>query len=658
MTTRLVPTIALVLLAAATPAPAQAFDVPAFQAAIEKDQYREAARIVDRLIDLRRPADATLRTDPLLNAMFGQLLMRRTDEVPSARAFLERAVPSELPVALRGDTLLALAQAQAAWGEWNNSDATLDKAAAQSLTPDQTRRVAQLRARNALVLDPARVPAILAPALAASNGAADRWEGEMILGAAHNLLGDTNAATAAADRSWIAAASARARDHAPGTAGLLRAAIAPTRDARIAMLNVAGFSINTIDPWVANVVPVCGGDVRPTDFVTFAAIRSRSAGVSLLAVAASRPAVVRTFQTPLSGRTIFMPGAIGLGGGSLFTVRCRSLVSPAYDVAPPAIDPMTDWLAERGLYARLSASSDVEDVNRGADQLQRLEERYGRSSPRLLPIISNLGQQRIARMAEDGDVNAARLAELRGRFGRIMREAGAPAHLFDSEEDLATRTAIEATDDPVQKAVLARGAFDRLVARAPLTLAYSIVTRGINDSYMPEPDRRRTVETLLARFADSPADLRRRALLVRLAGLQSAAGERSRALENLRAAGALPGACALLDVTPRMGEVPIDTDDYPEDLILHEVTGNIAFEVDTDVFGRAVHPRLIMSNAGGLFDDVTTAKLKLFTFTPGTRRGRAAACIGDPSRVTWKLPEADDAATGFDGLGPDPTPTS
>lgn len=640
--------LAIGLSLAAAPLRAQPVaSVDDYQAAMAGDNVEEAARIVDRLIKERRPVDAGLRTDPLINALAGRLAVARGD-AQSGSTYLRRAPVTALPESIRAETLFALAGAQELVGEWREAVATLGALDALKLDAAQARRLTYAKAHLALVTDPARAADLVRPAIAAASRPQDRWEGEFILGAARGLLGDTAGSQAAGDRAWMAAAYAPARQHAPYAAALLRAASAPDRDGTIAMLNIAGAAGHKIDPWLANLLPVCGAGVQPSDFVTFAIYKLASGEVAHTPLRASRPAAVAAFHTPLGGRNMLAANS-SVPGGSLLTVRCRSLVSSNYDVAPPAIEPLLDWFVERGLYPTTLLDASVEGINAAAADLDKLTAQHGANSPRLLPLMNELGMRLTLRAASEQDVSKSRVNDLQIRARAIMRTAGATADLIPTEEEFAIARAVELSDDPARALAAKRRLVAGSIERTSLIVAYSAALNWFEqDSEAAPAEKRRVIERLLARFVDRPDDLRRRALLVRLAAIETADDKRPAALRALAAAGAERGICTMFDESAKLVDQPITSDDYPADLLRNSLEGFVAFEVDIASTGVTGATRLLFSSPGDLFNEITTRKLKDFRFSPAMRRGRAVACTRYSSKVTWKLPEdSDDEALDF-----------
>lgn len=416
-------------------------DLAAYERAMATRDYEVAADVVDRLIDSRRPADTVLRTDPLLNALIGRLQFARGG-TQTPRAHLDAAASAALPPTLRSRTAFARAGVQERMGDRRAAEATLAGLDPATLDADERRDRAYALARLALVDAPARVDGLLRSAPGEATPPKHRWEAELIAGTARALLGDPAGARAAADRAWAAAVHAPADRHAPQRVALLRAALADDRETRLAMLEVAGAANRTVNGGLASLLPLCGAAIAADDFLTVAVHISFDDTTTYAPVRASRMSVVPAFHEALANRTLFA-GEGALAGGSLVTLRCRTAVSTDYDVAPPPTRPWDVWMVERGLYAPASSDDGPDEITAISARLLAAEARHGADSPRLLPLIDALGARLMARSLVETDVEPVRVAELRTRFVRIMRAAGAPTGFVPTEAELTTLREIE-----------------------------------------------------------------------------------------------------------------------------------------------------------------------------------------------------------------------
>lgn len=190
-----------------------------------------------------------------------------------------------------------------------------------------------------------------------------------------------------------------------------------------------------------------------------------------------------------------------------------------------------------------------------------------------------------------------------------------------------------------------RGLAADTIAGASTIVAYSRAMDWFaQDAELPSIEKRRVIGSLLARFADAPTDLRRRALLLRLADLDRDEDRRPAALRSLRAAGVSPGSCMSADEPATILEQDFSTEDYPLDLIRGGHAGITAYELTVGDDGRGADERFLLSTPADLFDDIVRAKLRATRYAPARRGGRATACTGYASRVRWVLPtiEPDD----------------
>lgn len=618
-------------------------DLAAYERAMATLDYEAAADVVDRLIDSRRPADTVLRTDPLLNALVGRLQFARGG-TQTPRAHLDAATPAALPSALRSRTAFALAGVQERMGDRRAAEATLTGLAPATLDADERRDRIRALARLALVDAPARVGGLLQPAPGDAVPPRHRWEDELVAGTARALLGDLPGARAAADRAWAAAVHAPANRHAPQRVALLRAALADDRDTRLAMLEAAGAANRMVNSGLASLLPLCGAAIRADDFVTFAVHASFDDTTSYAPVRASRVSIVPAFHEALANRALFArEGA--LAGGSLVTLRCRTNVAQDYDVAPPPTRPWDVWMIERGLYAPASQDEGPDEITAISTRLIEAEKRHGMDSPRLLPLIEALGTRLMARSLVETDVEPVRVAELRTRFVRIMRAAGAPPGFVPTQAELAVMREVEKGGDPLLARAATRGLAADTIASASTIVAYSRAMQWFaQDAELPSTEKRRVIDSLLARFADAPADLRRRALLLRLADLDMDEDRRPAAMRSLRAAGVSPGSCMSADEPATILEQNFSTEDYPVDLVRGGHAGHTTYELTVGADGRSADERFLLSTPADLFDDIVRAKLRATRFTPARRGGRATSCMGFASRVRWVLPtiEADE----------------
>lgn len=619
-------------------APAAAIDQQAelkrFDEALRAHDSIKAARIADALIEARRPADKTLRTDPVLNAVLGRLSLAHGAYI--ARAFLERADLDAIPQDMRAEAGLALAAAQEMTGDFQAAEASLARMAGAAMNARQERKHALARARLALMSDPGRAQVRARVLAASARNPGERWEPEWIEAAALSLTGDAGAARAASLRAWSDAAEAPAADVAPVRVALLRAALASGTDERVAMLDVAKAADNPIDGnAVSDGLPQCGSDIGPKDFATFAAYVDNGS-VHLAPVRASRTGVVTLLTRSVRLNDLFASTSDS-AGGALFTVRCRTMTSAAYKPARWRTEPLLDWAISRGIYA--SPIDDGEaDVSTLEGRVAALSARYGPDSPHLISLLDRLARQKVV---EGADASSMEVRALEARYRALIRRAGGADGLIPEDKQIASIEALASGAPSDDAKAGAQKALAAIIERAPRDQAYEgadLVFNAPPGSGVDTAVRRGLAEHLLRRFPAGEADLRRQALLVRLAGLERNDDNVAAAQSWLRVAGAPIDLCSLADEPPQLTKMGITDDDYPTILVEHSVEGTTTVEYDVGANGRVAASRLIVSSPAGLFDDTVTRELTDFESSPAVVGGKPTACSGVVQVVRWRLP--------------------
>ncbi|MEA3017539.1 MAG: hypothetical protein QOI38_2261, partial [Sphingomonadales bacterium] len=635
------------------PAPpvAQA-EIDRFEAVLESDP-RAAGAIIDALAAARANRPATLRPDPLLSGLAGRYYLRR-GWTPFALAHLRHADAPDVPRPQLVAALLALAEAQALSGDRAGAARALGRLEALAPGAADRRRAALLAARVALVTNPGAALEAVRPLLAEGDAGA-RFEAEFIAAQAHALLGDRAAAEAAADRIWATAAAPPAAAAAPVRAALLRAALAEARgdaDALAAMLNAAGAQGAALAGDLTDQLPVCGdGGVLPGDYATFGLL-GHGDMQELLPLTASRPAAVATFHDALSQfgglRWEGRPAA-----GLTVTVRCRTLATAQYR-ATPARNELSEWFAEHGLFFTFLVDSDPEGIAALSRRLGELEERFGPDHPHLIPLQLELAGRIMIDGASDG-IDLVEADRLHDRAVAAMRRIGGADRTLPPPETDALLRRMARASTPEEAVRYAQAGFARFLAWAPLDDAFAEFQLWI-PVLAAESEGTATALTsaMLARFPAGSRDPRRRALHMRLAALQAAAGDRDAARASYRAAGVPANACVMMDEPAAHVTGTITTEDYPPAAILNDFVGTTAMEFTVGPDGNATGLRLIFSAPGGVFDRITEAAFARFGFTPARHGGRTRACSGQFQRVLWQLPAEREDPPPPDSVAPAP----
>ncbi|MET1112732.1 MAG: hypothetical protein ABWX67_14530 [Allosphingosinicella sp.] len=621
---------------AAEPAPS----VAAYEAAMRDLDYRRAAREADLLASRHRLEHREMRPDPLLSGLFGRLFQRR-GQPAAALPYLRHGDSPALPAPQRIAAGFARAEAEEALGDWTAAAATFERLLSLPLEAGQQSAARTGLARVRLADDPAAALALARP-LAAGAPAGRRWEPELVSAQALSLLGKTAEAEAAASRAWADSLGAAAAEAAPSRVALVRAGLAAAAGAReplLAMLSLANASLNAIDPAIASAAPLCGeGGVTPADHAIFAAYTRTDATQWLMPIAASRPAVAGVFRKAIAGQHLLdVTGTPP--GGLVFTLRCRTEASADY-AAPLAADPWIEWYADRGLYFIQWSGTELEDINRIANEIETLVARNGDDHPSIVPLRVGLLMLLEARASSATDVSEWQVAELRRKIGLALAKAGGTEGLRPDPEAEAELAQL-AKAGALQQALAAyRAIREDQITRLPPRFAYAAFRQwGQEDTDLPDPVRRRIVEALLARIGGGPADPMRLALQRRLGHLAKKAGD-SRASRAAFAAARLPSdSCGVMETAPVQQEHGMSDDDYPPDAIDPNIAGVSALELNLGADGRVVSGRTVLAAPSLLFDRVLEAKLPGFRYAPATEQGRARSCRGLQQSIKWRMPE-------------------
>jgi tetratricopeptide (TPR) repeat protein len=606
----------------------------------------EAPAELAALVKERRPADGVLRTDPLLNGLYGRVLLEN-GRIGEALPYLERGWSPDVPEAQRIAAGLALAAAQEQTGDLSGATATLDRLEAEPLAQGKRQQAAFARARLALLRDPRAAIALSEAAAAIRPGTGAAWQAGLIRGQALALSGDPGGAAAAARQAWAAAPEVASGEAAPLRSALLLGALAArtaAADRLAAMLSAAGARRSPAPGDAAEVLPLCGEDgIAPEDHVTFGLFSTVGEARHLMPLEASRPAAVAPFYQALAGH-VAVTGGAEPGEGTLFTVRCRTTISTSYDAPALRRDAFADWFAERGLYPAGRTEHSVEAINAAAEDVAELEERYGAEHPLLIPPRLDLYMRLTLRAASADDIPGWQIEDLRRKIQAGFAAQGSDHGAVLDLDPRRFQALLQNARSPEEGLRLARTEGLRLVQRLPLDHAYRYAGEWLRqDTELPSETHQRMLEALLARFPENGGDRRRSALLMRLAELQRKRGDLTAARRSLRTAGVSPASCAAADEPPTIAEAQVTDEDYPPLALKHGLEGISMIEMEVGADGRVASHRLILSAPSALFDQVIARELQDFRYNPARAGGRARSCRGVYQRIVWRMPEDDPA---------------
>lgn len=632
--------IAAAMMLAGTSAAQPAPQIALFETALENGEFLEAAKHFDSLAAARRPADGKPRSDPLLFGLYGRLVAQ---EAPStALAYLKRADAADVPDRLQQAARLALLRVQERIGDRAGVAETLAKLRSSPERLAGQEAIELVGARQLLIEQPAS-------AVAASRNLAgrlpvrSRWEADLIEAQAHALGGDGAAAKAAADRAWSGAADAPADQLAPLRAGLQRAGLAAARgdqDGLLAMLNAVGASVTGLDKSVGNALPVCGGALRPDDWVIFAIYTGTTPEQILMPVAASAPHAVLPFYDALAGRSL-LSTISAAPSGTIFTARCRSFLNADWTPVRRGPEPNVEWMAQRGLIIPAFHDASLEGVNALSAEIDALAARYPQS-PLLIPLRIELAARLTMRSHKEGDVQEWQVTQAQNKAFEAMRAIGGADGMVPPLWLAQSQRAAAAADSPEESLRLHRAQTLRLILELPAEIGLALASEWLErDVDLPGETKLQVIESLLRRISGQPTDPRRSALLMRKAAVLQLLGNGDAARAAFQAAGAPAALCSAYDSEPKLVSMDITDDDYPAAANRHSIEGVTVIEQEVSADGAVSGHRIILSAPSTIFDPVVAREVKAFKLDPPRRAGKVRACRGLVQRILWKLPSRE-----------------
>ena len=605
-----------------------------FEQLTAAQDYRAASAAVDEMI-LASSGDS--RPDPLISGLYGRLLVNRAPPT-IAIAFLALGDSDSVPLPQHLATVFALATTQESSGQRQLAAETYRRL--QSLASSAAdRRRAELGLARAQLADAPASSLATARSLAAVGNAAERWEAELLAAQASLLLGDRGGARLALDRAWGLSAEAPAASFAPLRTAIVKAALADRegrRDALFASFVTTMAGSNPIDPDLADLLPICGArQVQPEDWVTFGAFADSDYGQALTPLAASRAAAVAPFMDALDGAGLFERkdrSAVG----TIFTVRCRTAISPQFNPPPRQADPRATWFASRGLYIPFGSAGN-EWINRLSERIEQLSQARP-DDPRLIALRLGLAASLAQRASSVGDVQAWQLPQLEQQSKAAMRRLGGTDIFLFELSDFVEKIGQEPSDFAAALAAI-QARLLALAADAPLESVYEFTPAVFASSGMLPPAFRKSwIETLLRRFDDRRDDPRRQALQLRLVEIERDQDLKA-AHATWRGAGLPADLCAAADVLPAIDQHHIDDEDFPRDALPFKVAGNTVAEFAVTASGRTSAPRILLAAPSSIFDPIFLQKLGGFEMRPAQTGGHPISCRGVVQRVRWKIPE-------------------
>jgi hypothetical protein len=634
--------IAGAAVSAETPPPTQ---LHAYEQALTAFHFDEARTIVDRLVRERVLSKGPGRPDALLNAMIGRLYVA-VGQPDEATIYLDRAPLAELPDVMRAATALDHGRALELHGDRSGARAAYSEAAAASQNDTDRRRAMLGVARQLLPQDPAMSRDQLLP-IATGAPEPQRWEARYLLASSSSLLGDSASARRWADEAWADALAGPPADLAPLRVETLRAGLAAAAHDQAterAMLIASNGIALTASPRLAAQLPVCGdAGVQPSDFVTFGFIGGPLLQRELIPVAASRPGVVTAFADALSGTSPIQQDDGRTPLGTVFTVRCRTVINPYFLSKQPAANPLAEWGVGRGLYfASLFNESDDEHLKPVEEWIDTLAARFGKDSPLLILPRWQVLSMLEARATAGDTVLPGQLADLRRDVAAGLRRAGAPDWLAQNMEvPTPVEVLSQAAGNSSELATQMQMFFRKQLLSMPFDLARTNLLEGLVNLHgeWPAPVSQLVID-LNAKTPPSLVGRERQAWEISVAGAQRSLGKAAEARATILAAGLPNDLCAAADSDLSLLEEHFSYSDYPQELISGAQEGAVLFEFGISAKGTPQNPRILYSLPAGLFDQVSAKGIEALRYTIPKHSGAPVPCRGITQPVVWKLDDA------------------
>lgn len=630
--------VAAATLSAEAPPPT---DLDRYEQALSAFHFNEASIVVDKLIHQRVPNDGKPRPDPVLNALIGRIYLA-VHHVAEAAIYLDNAPIAELPPSMRAPTALDHARALDLRGDRAAALVAFREAASASQNDDQLRNAQIGIARELLAANPAAVGNEVLP-IASGAPEPQRWAARYLLALSSSLLGDSASARKWADAAWTDAASAPLTDLAPIRVETLRAGLAAaahdTNSERAMLMASNGLAVSASHSLSAQ-LPVCGdAGLRQSDFVIFGYVAGPFHTLDLIPIAASRSEAVPPFARNLDGTAPIKEVTGDAPIGTVFTVRCRSVVNSDFVANQNDVDPLVAWSVEQGLYpASVSDRSDDEDLKKVEDWIDSLGARFGKDSPLLIMPRAQVMTMLEARAHAGDPVLPGQLADIRTDIATALRHGGAPEWLaasieFRTEVEHLVQTA--SGSDPTTEM---QGLFRKQLLKEPFSLWRPFLSQELGniDGEWPASVSQLVID-LNSKTLPSLELRERQAWQLTVANALHSMAKHREAQEEVTIAGLPKDICLASDSEPKLLEQHFSYNDYPQDLIAGEQEGAVMFEFGLTPAGAVADPRITYSLPSGLFDQVSRKGFTTVRYTPPTRGGKARACRAVYQPIVWRL---------------------
>jgi len=608
---------------------------------IDVGDWFEAAQLIDRLTDAHVATVSTLRPDPTLDRLIGEI--GASSSPASAHLLLERAIADRSTRDLGRYTLL-LAIADETLGDNAAAEAVYRRLLGDPALAASHDAAAVGLARLLLIDRPREAMATAVARLSQEPGGASRWEAALIAARAARILG----LSADAER-WLEEASrlawiAPVNDAAIARVALDRGVVAGLSGNRAALAAMAALNRGG-DPGEAarqflSLLPECGlAGVRPDDLVVLELATRGHGRPRLGLIHASRPEIAGAFLA-IAGRSPLVPPR-----GQAMSVLLRCGAAPRAGIARAWDNSILEWAASRGAYPTISFERGSREALRA--ELAARETQLGADSPFLIPLLAQILFHAEARSSFLSPGEAERSLASARRLDAMLAAQSAPA---DARMPVTLAIAVlnSFAVQQSQRAALraVRTAVETTAANAALTIeALLLMVDFVPDETAIAPGLKIALYSqALERMSGGggAGDPRRRGIAARLIRLQRDAGNESAAAALERDVGIARNLCVLAEAPPAYLSSDIRSEDYPLDAMWAEQDGLLAVDFTANRSGAPEDIRIVMAAPPFIFDGAMTARAPTIRYRPAESANAPRACRGQTQSISWRLPTDPD----------------
>lgn len=308
-------------------------------------------------------------------------------------------------------------------------------------------------------------------------------------------------------------------------------------------------------------------------------------------------------------------------------LRCSTAARPL-NAANFLVAIVDSWLAEQGVAPFAPDASEAASLPLAQAELTRRQAAGGGIA--LVPVLQAIGRSRIAPEAQ--------ITETYRRAIGLARTANAPVAVTLALEleqglraeqgrddrarllsDIAARA--DVIDEPISASIARLYAAELGRFRQSSTDAESLLQGVANDARLPQGHPLRVTA------------------LVRLANLQSMAGNLEAARASYAATGLDAQQCSLVDARPAMRRSGASSSDFPMEAMRWGFEGWARVEFDIQPDGRTASQRAVISYPPFVFNDAAVGIMRDARYTQTYRPEGDPGCGGATQNIRFNLPD-------------------